>query len=68
MYRVDFCYSVIKPLWLFCSLQIRDVLGKLSPKELSVEVPINVKLWQVEGVHEFLASLGRLAQSGIVIL
>lgn len=40
---------------------VRHVIGQFSMKNLeseSIEVPISVKLWQVPGCHELLASLG----------
>jgi hypothetical protein len=36
---------------------VRDVNNKLL-RENSVEIQVNVKLWRVQGCHEFLASLG----------
>ncbi|GAB1599212.1 tetratricopeptide repeat protein 28-like isoform X1 [Argonauta hians] len=37
---------------------LHDILLRISAKENIIEVPINVKLWQIPGCHEFLASLG----------
>lgn len=40
---------------------VRQVIGQFSMKNVeaeSIEVPIGVKLWQVPGCHELLASLG----------
>ncbi|XP_046386091.1 tetratricopeptide repeat protein 28 isoform X2 [Ischnura elegans] len=40
---------------------IRQAIGQLSMKNLeveSIEIPIDMKLWQVPGCHELLASLG----------
>ncbi|XP_050408833.1 tetratricopeptide repeat protein 28 [Patella vulgata] len=37
---------------------MRDILNKLSAKESGIDVMVNVKLWRVNGCHEFLASLG----------
>lgn len=42
---------------------VRQVIGQFSMKNVeaeSIEVPISVKLWQVPGCHELLASLGTL--------
>lgn len=41
---------------------MRAVIAQFTTKELeieSVEVPVPVKLWQVNGCHELLASLGK---------
>lgn len=41
---------------------IRLVIGQFTMKNVeteSIEIPINVKLWRVPGVHELLASLGK---------
>ena len=40
---------------------IRAVIAQFTVKELdseSIEVPVPVKLWRVNGCHELLASLG----------
>ncbi|CAI9715780.1 repeat 28 [Octopus vulgaris] len=37
---------------------LHDILIRVTAKENIIEVPINVKLWQIPGCHEFLASLG----------
>lgn len=40
---------------------VRQVISQFSMKNVeaeSIEVPIGVKLWQVPGCHELLASLG----------
>lgn len=37
---------------------MHDILSCVSSKENIIEVSINVKLWQIPGCHEFLASLG----------
>jgi len=37
---------------------MRDILSKMAAKESSIDVQIIVKLWNVPGCHEFLASLG----------
>lgn len=41
---------------------IRQALTQLTMKNLEnecVDVPVSVKLWQVSGCHELLASLGK---------
>lgn len=39
------------------------MIGQMSMKDCeteSVEVPVSVKLWRVDGCHELLASLGKV--------
>ena len=41
---------------------MREVINEFTTKELdsdSIEVPVPVKLWRINGCHELLASLGR---------
>ncbi|WAR03805.1 TTC28-like protein [Mya arenaria] len=36
---------------------MRDILSKMAAKDSNMDVKVNVKLWRVNGCHEFLASL-----------
>ncbi|KAJ8312119.1 hypothetical protein KUTeg_009492 [Tegillarca granosa] len=36
---------------------MRDILSKMAAKDSNIDVQISVKLWRVDGCHEFLASL-----------